>query len=208
MRAVSHRGAWKVAREKNTLPSLAQAFDLGFGVETDLRDLGGRIVISHDMPTGNEPTFAEFLGLPRSPGLPLALNIKADGLAAEVSAALEQLGGDDDAFVFDMSVPDTRSYLQLGVPVFTRMSEVERQPAWLEESAGVWLDSFSGTWFDNALVDNLLESGKRVCVVSPELHGRDHIPLWNQLAQLVDHSGVLLCTDMPLEADKFFRESS
>jgi hypothetical protein len=71
-----------------------------------------------------------------------------------------------------MSIPDTRAYFKAGIPVFTRVSEVERNPAWLEQSAGVWLDAFESEWYGMTDILSLLRAGKRVCVVSSELHGR------------------------------------
>ncbi|EOW0926690.1 hypothetical protein ACN2DH_001486 [Campylobacter upsaliensis] len=38
---LAHRGFWREKNEQNTLASLAKAFDMGFGIETDLRDGGG-----------------------------------------------------------------------------------------------------------------------------------------------------------------------
>ncbi len=51
-----------------------------------------------------------------------------------------------------------------------------------------------------------LKNGKKVCIVSPELHNRDYINLWEILKtsglQKVD--GLILCTDKPVEATNFF----
>ena len=55
---ISHRGFWKNDEEKNTLEAFQKSFSNGFGIETDIRDLDGRIVISHDVPHSNsEPVF-------------------------------------------------------------------------------------------------------------------------------------------------------
>lgn len=205
MIVVSHRGWWRTPDEKNSPLALSRSFDAGWGVETDLRDAGGRIVISHDMPSGGEQSLEQFLRLPRPPGLPLALNIKADGLATLVADALAAWGRDDDTFVFDMAVPDARAYYAAGVPVFARMSEVERDPPWLDRSAGVWLDAFDGEWWDSALIEGLSAGGKRVCIVSPELHGRPHLELWAQLREIRDIPGLMLCTDHPDVATDYFR---
>ncbi|GAA4679995.1 PI-PLC domain-containing protein [Frondihabitans cladoniiphilus] len=199
MRILSHRGHWLDASEKNTLAAFERSFAGGFGTETDLRDLAGTVVISHDMPTGPEMTASDFLGLDRASSLPLALNIKADG-QADVVRRLIDAAGADQAFVFDMAVPDMLAYFAAGVPVYTRMSEVEREPAWLERSTGVWLDAFEGTWYDRELVERLLVDGTHVCVVSPELHGRDHLATWEILAPLVDAPNLSICTDLPLDA--------
>lgn len=57
---------------------------MGYGTETDIRDIQGKLVISHDMPQGNEITFEELLQIMDGRNLPLALNIKADGMANEI----------------------------------------------------------------------------------------------------------------------------
>ncbi|EAI9482035.1 hypothetical protein GZ521_001197 [Campylobacter upsaliensis] len=43
MQILAHRGFWREKNEQNTLASLAKAFEMGFGIETDLRDGGGVI---------------------------------------------------------------------------------------------------------------------------------------------------------------------
>ena len=73
---IAHRGWWKVEDEKNTKIAFERAFDNGFGIETDLRDIKGEIVISHNMPKGNEMSFEDLLKLLDSRDLTLALNIK------------------------------------------------------------------------------------------------------------------------------------
>jgi hypothetical protein len=103
-----------------------------------------------------------------------------------------------------MSVPDMRSYFEAGVPVFTRMSEVEQQPVWLERAAGVWLDGFESEWYDETLIEGLLRKGKRVCIVSPELHGRNQIPLWQRIETLAHETNLMLCTDYPELAYDYF----
>lgn len=204
---LSHRGYWLKSSERNQRVAFERSFKLGFGTETDLRDANGRIVISHDVPTGEVEHFSDFLDhyKTHSTGkLTLALNIKADGLAGMLKQELSEFSG-LDAFVFDMAVPDMKAYLELGIPVFTRMSEVERQPTWLEESAGIWLDSFGPTWFKSNLLADLLATGKRVCVVSSELHRREPQSLWEMLANYATADNLLLCTDMPEKAQAFFK---
>lgn len=203
MKILSHRGFWKNPVEKNTEIAFIRSFDSGFGTETDVRDLAGRLVISHDMPLGSELDFVDFLKLTEGYSLPLALNVKSDGLATMLVKLMHN-HRINDWFVFDMAVPDMRSYILAGAPVFTRMSEIEREPVWLEESVGIWLDSFVGDWFDNKLIEKLTKLNKRVCIVSPELHKRNHLPLWQQLRSLVRNDLLMLCTDMPAEAKEFF----
>ena len=54
MQILAHRGFWREKKEQNSLASLAKAFEMGFGIETDLRDGGGgggNILIYNDNPT-------------------------------------------------------------------------------------------------------------------------------------------------------------
>jgi glycerophosphoryl diester phosphodiesterase len=210
LRILSHRGYWKNAEEKNTELAFKRSFALGYGTETDIRDYKGELVISHDMPDGTEIHCDAFLALVAEEftlqGVPLtlALNIKADGLAPALKKLLDRQPPGLDSFAFDMSVPDMRNYIEAGVPVFARMSEVEKQPVWLELAAGVWLDSFYGEWYDNSVIESLLANGKRVCLVSPELHKRSRTSLWERIKPLAKEKALMLCTDFPEDATRFF----
>lgn len=208
MRILSHRGFWLSPAEKNTTAAFERSFVSGFGTETDLRDLDGALVISHDPPRQGALTAEAFLLLHRAvdPRLPLALNIKADGLQRMVADVLERLEV-PEAFVFDMAVPDMLGWIAAGVPVFTRISDVEPDPALADRAAGVWLDAFHADWWDASTIDRLLDQGLSVCVVSPELHKRDHRPAWDTLAAIATAAAsdrLMLCTDFPQQAREFF----
>lgn len=206
MRILSHRGYWKTPDERNTVAAFRRSFALGFGTETDVRDATGRLVISHDPPAADALPIEELFGVHRAtdPSLPLALNIKADGLHEMLRDALAEV---KNYFVFDMSIPDARAYVRTGMRVFTRHSEWEPRPAFYDEACGVWLDGFFGEWFHEADIAGHLGRGKQVCVVSPELHARPHRPLWERLASMacVERDDLMLCTDYPEEARGLFR---
>lgn len=206
MKIISHRGYWKNHSEKNKKISFDRSFELGFGIETDIRDHMGRLVISHDVPTGSESDMSELVSLFKGNNLLLALNVKSDGLAPLIK---EMMGGRDPSswFVFDMSIPDMRCHLKLGNPVFARMSEVESYPPWFDTVSGIWLDSFDRDWYKIDLIQDLLTQGKRVCIVSPELHGRDPANLWTELLPIAENNSLILCTDTPEYAHYFFCES-
>lgn len=219
MELLAHRGMWTTRDQRNTPAALADAFAHGWGVETDIRDLAGRIAISHDGPLADHSYFLEdLLGDWRRHGTPgrLALNVKADGLQDAVHAALaSQLTPAEVArcFVFDASVPDERMWLRAGVvPTFVRHSELEPMPTASPHYAlavGVWLDAFEGEWWDAAVVRAHLDQGLLVAVVSPELHGRDHRACWQMLVDdgLWQTPGVLLCTDLPAAAQELDGET-
>jgi hypothetical protein len=203
MQIISHRGYWLQTSERNQPGAFYRSFSLGFGTETDVRDVAGQLVISHDMPVGDELTLEGLLTIMAGRNLPLAINVKADGLAQALKAKFDQYRH-TNWFVFDMAIPDMRSYLHTGVATYTRLSEVEPSPAWIERAAGVWLDGFDGEWFSNQVIGDLLSQGKQVCVVSPELHGRNPAALWRQLLELKSENNLMLCTDIPEVAANFF----
>lgn len=205
MIVLSHRGYWKTPAEKNAEVAFRRSFDMGFGTETDVRDLAGELVISHDPPVGGEMPFERFLELLGDRDLPLAINVKADGLAAKIAAALATTKL-TQWFVFDMSIPDTLAQLKAGNPVFSRVSEYEAEPAFGERAAGIWLDAFLGDWWTPRMIDTWTETGKTVCVVSPDLHKRDPLPCWRVLHSysFPQPARVLLCTDRPEEARGLF----
>ena len=151
-------------------------------------------------------TLDDLLDIMGDRNLPLAINIKADGLAKALAAKFEERGH-TNWFVFDMAVPDMRSYLSEGVCTYTRLSDVEPSPAWLEQSAGIWLDHFSPGYYPNREIVKHLNQGKKICVVSPELHGRDVTTAWDSLHRLNTLPGLMLCTDKPEQADKFFNKA-
>jgi hypothetical protein len=205
---LSHRGYWKVAEEKNSQEAFARSFSLSFGTETDVRDMCGELVISHDPPLGTPITLEGMLNIYQTQDgtLPLALNIKADGLQEQLKETLQR-NSVSNYFVFDMSIPDTIGYLTAGMSVFARQSEFEPTPAFYEKVRGIWLDAFVSDWFDQNDVAGHVRAGKKVCIVSPELHRRDHRALWEKLRRMsvLDSGQVMLCTDYPEEARTFFR---
>ena len=204
MQIISHRGYWKTIDEKNSELAFRRSFELGFGTETDIRDLDGMLVISHDMPNRGAMSLDHFLTL-TLPKLPLALNIKSDGLAEPLRKTMARYDT-RDWFVFDMSIPDMRAHLKAGNPVFARLSEVEQEPIWMSDCEGVWLDQFEGEWFDTDYIAKLLSTKKRVCVVSSELHRRDYKLLWKMLKPLEQFNNLMLCSDFPEEAKEYFSE--
>lgn len=199
MKMLAHRGWWLHAGEKNTMAAFERAREHGFGLETDVRDRGGALVISHDPPRGGEPRLEQVLELYRGSDLTLAINVKADGLAVEVQALLDAYRV--RWFAFDMSGPETLRYLRLGAPTYTRHSDIEPQPLCYDEALGVWLDGMHRDWHDAAVVQAHLARGKQVCLVSPELHGRDPAPVWAWLAgpALAGRDDLYVCTDQPLQ---------
>lgn len=202
---LSHRGYWKDLAERNQKVAFERSFDLGFGTETDLRDYGGKIVISHDMPKGDEISFEEVLQIMNGRNLPLALNIKADGL---VDIILELLAKykHTNYFNFDMSIPDMVFQMKKNAVVFTGLSDVLPSPVLSDKAAGVWLDCFNSDWYDAKTIDDLIESGKSVCIVSADLHKRDTDAQWAIIKNCKNFNSqnLMICTDYPEKAKEYF----
>jgi hypothetical protein len=217
MQIISHRGYWLDENEKNTLPAFARSFQAGFGVETDVRDFRGELVISHDIATdsfgANHVSFSDFMALYEKSGnnVPLALNIKADGLQDLLGGYLQRHLV-HNYFVFDMSVPEMVGYMNKGFRFCTRQSEYETMPVLSGKACGIWLDSFEQEGFSAENLKNCILSGpeKLVCIVSPELHQKPHLAAWESIKEICfgkERAGtgtLMLCTDIPEEARRFF----
>lgn len=210
MKYLAHRGKWRSAEEQNTHGALSGAIALGFGIETDLRDSSGKVVISHEpCQSSNALLLKDVFEIKGIRSHLLALNIKSTGLAPSLKNLLE--GKDiDNYFFFDMSVPEAFVYWKNGLKFYTRQSEFEGEPSLYQPANGVWIDCFEREWLDSRILIGHLERGKDIALVSPELHKRDPLPFWRWLKQQgVTHLEKLaLCTDRPEEARTFFGDSN
>lgn len=214
MKIIAHRGAWcrdelygLTQCEKNSREAFVRAVKFGFGIETDFRDICGKIVISHNPPKADAMPAEEFFEL-LQPGQIVAVNVKADGLAEDLRKLWQRYAPNTQPFAFDMSVPDTLGFVKARFPFYERRSEYEKDEVW-STASGIWLDGFHSIWFDSELITSLLKVGKPVCIVSPELHGRDYQDLWEKLKLIIMaypnfKNYLQLCTDAPYEAQRFF----
>ena len=211
MEIIAHRGAWKYPEERNTLEVLINALKKGYGIETDIRDYNGRLVISHNVANADslpaEKLF-EFYSENRCEQT-LALNVKADGIQPLLIPLLEQYKI-RNYFLFDMSVPEMVVNDEKNLRYYTRRSDVEAECVLYDRASGVWLDSFyQEDWLPENLIEKFISDGKWVCIVSPELHGRDHESIWKTLknTKLGGSDLLSICTDIPDEAKEYFYEN-
>ena len=207
---IAHRGLWHDPKQKNSPSALTDAMEHGFGIETDFRDMAGTLYISHDpVMSDAQQTAAEFFQTysAQSSSGRLALNIKADGLQQMLIDALAGANIDNTfVYAFDMAVPDALEFLKTNLPCYTRVSEYESEPSFIDRADGVWVDNFTGDFPQIKLAQQYIDAGKRVAIVSPELHGRDHTVLWDEIYQAELHLNPLfeICTDYPVAAQKLF----
>lgn len=209
MKILSHRGYWEKEDEKNSVNAIKKAFDKGFGIESDIRDLDGKLVISHNPADSTCPLAEDVFKLMRDnqDKYCFAINIKADGL----NEILEELLAKyriDNYFTFDMSVPQMLEYREKGIRYYTRQSEYEKEPVLYKESAGVWVDAFEDDkWITEELIQKHMENGKIVCIVSPDLHKKNNLEFWKRLSSFkIDWKQIMLCTDNPDDAKEYFKD--
>ncbi len=195
--------------ENNTREAFERSFKLGFGTETDFRDYCGELFIAHDPPAAQPSvSAAQFFAMiaASDPALPVAINIKADGLQRMLKEALDT-HGISDYFLFDMSIPDALQSVKAGLRIFARQSDIEPEPQLYAQAQGVWMDAFyDDAWITAESVRRHLDAGKAVCLVSPELHGRDHGAFWERFLHdsLTDNPKLMICSDLPEKAQEFF----
>ncbi len=209
MKILAHRGLWTETVLPNSYESFVHAFESGYGIETDFRDFNGQLVVSHDPPTTNNFVAADdfFKLASQYPHLPLALNIKADGLQMLVKEYLEQYQL-SNYFVFDMSVPDMYRYQTNNIIFYTRKSEFETTPYLMDKASGIWLDAFVTEWYEKDELEKLLLLNKKIAIVSADLHKRNYSTQWDIILAVKDNIGfqnLLLCTDYPDKAKQFFK---
>ena len=92
MKILAHRGLWTTASEKNSMEAFVKAFEHGYGIETDVRDYMEKLVVSHNIATSECFLFEDVLKAYKESGsdMPLAINIKADGIQDILRADLNK----------------------------------------------------------------------------------------------------------------------
>lgn len=145
-----------------------------YGVEIDLRDaLDGTIYIAHDpfIPGENFETY-----LRNYKHGTMILNIKSERIEFKVMELLEKYNI-SKYFYLDSSFPMIYALSNKGEKnVALRFSEFE-EIGTLRTMAGrvdwVWVDCFTKLPLDHGLFLQIKEMGYKLCLVSPELQGRD-----------------------------------
>lgn len=208
MNIIAHRGYWNNINEQNSLEAFERSLSLDFGIEVDIRDYRSELVISHDLPNENSPKLSQLLDIySKKENKPLiALNVKSDGLQHNLKMKLDKYKI-NNYFIFDASVPDAINFIKLKMKTFTRQSEYESTPAFYKLAEGVWLDEFYSSWIDEETLNFHHKNGKKICIVSPELHKRDRDVGWKKYKKIIFKNPRIsfsLCTDYPFEARNYF----
>ncbi|MFT5644018.1 MAG: hypothetical protein ACI83P_001572 [Janthinobacterium sp.] len=191
MKIISHR--------RNTLQQLV-ATPFEHGVEVDIRSVGQQLVIHHDPYVGGE-SFDAWISAYRHGTL--ILNVKEEGLEERLIALMQE-HRIDDYFFLDQSLPFLVKWARAGQRrAAVRVSEFEPVVAALRLAGQVdwaWIDCFTRFPLTGRDAGRLKDAGFRLCLVSPELQGRDAVTGIEQLAALLYRHGITadaVCTKRP-----------
>jgi len=161
-----------IAHRRNALAEL-QATPVQYGVEVDIRSHGDRLIIHHD-PFVEGNSFNEWIAAYRHGTL--ILNVKEEGLEARLIEIM-RARGIDDFFFLDQSFPFLVKWARAGERrCAVRVSEYESIDTAMTLAGKVdwvWVDCFTRFPLDGAGAARLRDGGFKLCLVSPELQGRD-----------------------------------
>jgi len=188
-----------IAHRRNTIAEL-QATNPIYGVEVDIRSEGQRLITHHDPFAGGGP-FEEWLESYRHGTL--ILNVKEEGLEGRL-LALTASKGIKDFFFLDQSFPYLVKSFRAGERrCAIRVSEFESVETALTLAGKVdwvWVDCFTRFPLTHGDARRLQDAGFKLCLVSPELHGRTPEAEIPALALLLKNRRITteaVCTKCP-----------
>ena len=188
-----------IAHRRNTIKELI-ATPEKYGVEVDIRSKGDQLIIHHDAFVDGV-SFQDWIGVYKHGTL--ILNVKEEGLESRLIALMLDMGI-EDYFFLDQSFPFLMKSAKAGEHrCAVRVSEFESIETALSMAGmvdWVWLDCF--TRFPITYIDSqrLKHAGFKLCIVSPELQGRDaetEIPLMRSLLVELDIQADAVCSKRP-----------
>lgn len=188
-----------IAHRRNTIAEL-QNTDAKYGIEVDIRSYGDELVIHHD-PFVRGESFADWLAHYRHGTL--ILNVKEEGLEQRL-IQLMQSHHIDNYFFLDQSFPFLVKWSRLGEHrCAVRISEYESISTALTLAGKVdwvWVDCFTHLALTTEEAQQLTNAGFKLCLVSPELQGRDPITEIPAMQQYLDQHHIrvdAVCTKRP-----------
>jgi hypothetical protein len=160
-----------------------EIFSVADGIEFDIRDTNGRIVVQHD-PFNDGQDFTDFVKF-CVPNKMYIVNVKSEGIEAAAIATMDAHGL-TDFFLLDCSIP---MMVRLGRSGEKRMAvryseyeSLDTVRAMAPFVSWVWVDTFSVLPLTHALAAEIRGLGLKMCLVSPELQGQqDKVSVYRHL---------------------------
>ena len=160
-----------IAHRINTIEELKMVPE-EFGVEVDLRDSNGEIIMVHD-PFMPGEKFEEYLKHYKHKLI--ILNVKSERIEFKILELLKKFKV-KDYFFLDCSFPMIYTLNKAGEKnIAIRFSEyepIENVLAAKDMVKWIWVDCFSKFPVDDDIYKKIKQTGLRTCLVSPELVGR------------------------------------
>lgn len=188
-----------IAHRKNTINELT-ATPAQYGIEVDIRSKGKQLIIHHDACVDGED-FENWLSHYQHGTL--ILNVKEEGLEQYLLSLMEKYGI-YDFFFLDQSFPFLIKWAKLGERrCAVRVSEFESIATALTLAGKVdwvWVDCFTHFSLSTQDAASLKQAGFKLCLVSPELQGRDAATEIPELSALLKEKGITMdaiCTKRP-----------
>jgi len=192
MKLISHR--------RNSLADL-RGTPANYGIEVDIRSQGQELVIQHDPFTTGERFEDWFRAYQHGT---LILNVKEEGLEERLIQLMKSRGF-EDYFFLDQSFPYIVKWARAGERrCAVRVSEfesVETAMSLVGKVDWVWVDCFTQFPLTDEAAQRLQLAGFKLCIVSPELHGRNaatEIPAMIALLRQRNIAADAVCTKHPL----------
>ena len=163
-----------ILHRRNSLDELLEV-PTKYGVEIDIRSYKNDLILSHD-PFKKGEFFSDWI-VNYNHGT-LIINVKEEGLEERVFEILDKKEV-NDFFFLDQSFPFMLKYSDfLKGRSAVRISEyesIETAKNLIGKVDWIWLDCFSKFPLRADDLLSLKESNFKLCIVSPELQGRDNI---------------------------------
>ncbi|MGB5692799.1 MAG: hypothetical protein WBM43_09360 [Flavobacteriaceae bacterium] len=162
-----------IAHRINRVSDL-QELSVDFGVEIDLRDHpNGHIHIAHD-PFEEGESFEDYLKAYRHGTM--ILNVKSERIEFKILELLKKYAI-KEYFFLDSSFPMIHTLVSRGERnIALRFSEfegIDTPRNMMGKINWIWVDCFTKLPIDFERYSELKEMGYKICLVSPELQGRD-----------------------------------
>lgn len=171
----------------------ADVFSTADGIEFDIRDTGGEIIVQHDPFLGGQ-LFTDFLKF-CPPNKFYIVNVKSEGIERRAITNLEA-HGITQFFLLDCSIPMMVRLGKMGerrlavrLSEYESMSTVEAMSPFV---TWVWVDVFTQLPITREAEESIRHRGLKLCLVSPELQG--------QQEKLVEYKTILTKRGVTIDA--------
>ena len=188
-----------IFHRRNTITDL-NATNRNYGVEVDIRSFGDRLIIQHDPYVSGE-CFETWLKAYKHGTL--ILNVKEEGLEERLVKLMESVEI-SDFFFLDQSFPFLVKLSSMGeTRCAVRVSEYESIDTALSLKGKVdwvWVDCFNKFSLSTVEFKILKRASFKLCLVSPELQGREAKIEIPRMANLIKERNISLdavCTKNP-----------